>query len=254
MSAVKPEVRILADFESLAASAATEFVLRASQAVRTSGRFMVALSGGSTPKKFYELLSDPDREFRAQIPWENIHFFWGDERYVPAEHPENNYRMALHAILCKVPVPISHVHRIETENPSPETVAQKYEQTLLDSFQLAPDQLPRFDLILLGLGPCGHTASLFPGTESLYEVKRLVVAQWVKRFEAFRITLTPPTLNNAAEIMFLVSGEDKASVLQKVLEGDYCPDEYPAQLIVPHDGRLLWLADATAASQLSKYV
>ncbi len=250
MSAREQETRILPDFEALSRCAAEEFVRRARKAVKIQDRFMVVLSGGSTPKRLYELLGDPNQEFRPQIPWEFIHFFWGDERHVPPEHSDNNYRMARDAMLGDVPVPAKHVHRIESENPDPEAVADKYEATLRECFRLREDEIPRFDLVLLGIGPCGHTASLFPATEALHETRRLVVAQWVKRFNAFRITLTPPILNNAAEIMFLVSGEDKASVLQTILEGDYRPDEYPAQLIAPRDGKLLWLADAAAASRL----
>jgi 6-phosphogluconolactonase len=245
------ELRVLADVDQLSHEAAVEFVLRAKEAVETKQRFMVALSGGTTPRRLYELLAARDQEFREQIPWHATHFFWSDERHVPPDHPDSNYRMAQLAMLSKVPVPLENVHRIEAANPDAKNAAEQYEKTLRQYFQLAPDELPRFDLILLGLGPCGHTASLFPESEVLNESKRLVVAPWVKKFNSFRITLTPPVINNASEIVFLVSGEDKAAALRTVLEENYNPNQCPAQLIHPTHGRLLWFVDQAAAGMLS---
>jgi 6-phosphogluconolactonase len=179
-----------------------------------------------------------------------MHVFWGDERHVPPDHPDSNYRMANEALLSKVPIPPANVHRIKSEHPDAHQVADDYEQTLQAFFHLAAGQLPRFDLILLGLGPEAHTASLFPGTKALHETRRLVVSTWVGKFFTDRITLTPAVLNNAAGVIFLVSGEDKALALKAVLEGHDEPEQLPAQLIRPAHGRLLWLVDRAAAGLL----
>lgn len=252
MALVKREVRVLADAGQLSRAAAEEFVRRAQEAVRDKGVFTVALSGGSTPKSLYSLLSSESEDFRSRIPWSNIHFFWGDERHVAADDPESNYRMANETLLSKVPVPPGNVHRIRAENPDAALAAKEYEETLRQFFKLTPGQLPRFDLVLLGMGPCGHTASLFPGTEALNERERLVVAQWVEKFNAYRITMTPPVLNNAASVIFIVGGTDKAETLHAVLEGDDEPARYPAQLIRPTHGDLLWLVDEAAAARLEQ--
>jgi 6-phosphogluconolactonase len=179
-----------------------------------------------------------------------MHVFWGDERHVPPDHPDSNYRMANEVLLSQVPIPPANVHRIKSEHPDARQAADDYEQTLQAFFRLAAGQHPRFDLIFLGLGPEGHTASLFPGTQALHETHRLVVSTWVGKFFTDRITLTPPVLNNAAGVVFLVSGEDKALALKAVLEGHDEPEQLPAQLIRPAHGRLLWLVDRAAASLL----
>jgi 6-phosphogluconolactonase len=181
--------------------------------------------------------------------WERINFFWGDERHVPPDHAESNYRMTHEALLAKAPVRAANIHRIKGEYLDPQSAAAEYEGVLRKSFGLSSTELPRFDLVLLGLGPDGHTASLFPGTAALAERERLVVANWVEKFNAFRITMTLPVLNNAASVIFLVSGEGKATVLREVLEGGR--DRFPSQLIRPADGTLLWLVDAAAAALLS---
>ncbi len=252
MAPVKREVRVLADAGQLSRAAAEEFVRRAQEAAREKGAFTVALSGGSTPKSLYSLLSSESEGFRSRIPWGSIHFFWGDERHVAPGDPESNYRMANETLLSKVPVPPGNVHRIKAENPDAALAAKEYEETLRKFFKLTPGQLPRFDLVLLGMGPCGHTASLFPGTEALKERERLVVAQWVEKFNAYRITVTPPVLNNAAHLIFIISGADKAETLRAVLEGDDEPERYPAQLIRPTQGDLLWLVDEAAAARLDQ--
>ncbi len=244
---VSLEVRVLATPQELFQAAAKMFVSKANAAVERQGRFTVALSGGSTPKGLYTLLAT---DFQSSIPWERIFFFWGDERHVPPGHPDSNYRMAYTALLSKVPVPPQNVFRIPAEDQNPDAVAEAYEKTLRGFFQLRPGQLPRFDLLLLGMGPDGHTASLFPGTRALEERARLVAPNWVEKFKAYRITLTLPALNHSACIVFLVSGEDKATTLRSVLEGNSSAEQLPASMVRPTDGRLLWLLDRTAAGGL----
>ncbi|UCE62903.1 MAG: 6-phosphogluconolactonase [Nitrospirota bacterium] len=236
------------DFEGLVRVAAQHIVNVSQETIANHGQMAFALAGGSTPKKLYSLLAgDP---FRSQIPWGSIHFFWGDERHVPPDHQDSNYRMAREALLAHVPVPDDHVHRIPSEMQNAEEAADSYERELREYFQLAPGQNPRFDLILLGLGPDGHTASLFPGTPAVHDTTRLVAAPWVKKFSTFRITLTPAILNKADHVMFLVSGQDKAEALRSVLEGPYQPEVFPAQVIHPAQGQLIWLVDKEAAGCL----
>jgi 6-phosphogluconolactonase len=178
-------------------------------------------------------------------------FFWGDERHVPPSDPESNYRMANDTMLSKIPVAPGNVFRIPAEDPDAAKAAETYEQTLRKFFALAPGQFPRFDLILLGLGPDGHTASLFPNTAGLHERSRLVIANWVEKFKASRITLTLPVLNAGRCVAFLVSGTDKAPVLKLVLEGDSPGQQYPAKLVQLGDGKLIWFVDRAAASGLA---
>lgn len=209
----------------------------------------MALSGGSTPRNLYALLAN-DRALRVAVPWEKTHFFWGDERHVPPDHADSNYRMAHEAMLSKVPVPPANVHRIQGEQWDAGQAAEAYERTLREYFRIAAGQFPCFDLVLLGMGPDGHTASLFPGTTALREQVHLVTANWVEKFNAYRITLTPPVLNRAACVLFLVSGEEKAETLRAVLQGEEQPDRFPAQLIHPTGGSLVWLVDRAAARLL----
>jgi len=235
------------DIDDLGRRAAEEFTLLANRSVAVGGRFSVALSGGATPKALYVRLSSD--EFREQIPWRRVHFFFGDERCVPPDHPDSNYRMAREAMLDRVPVPAENVHRIRAEEPDAQRTAVEYESELRTFFALAPGAWPRFDLILLGLGKDGHTASLFPGGEAVRERERLVVAPWVEAQKTFRITLTPPVLNNAARVMFLVSGEDKAEALHSVIEGEREPERYPAQIV---EADRLWMVDRPAARLLAR--
>lgn len=244
---MKPETRIVAGPDELGRAAAEEVVRLAQDAVHARGSFTLALSGGSTPKNLYALLASETNSFRAQMPWDKTHFFWGDERHVPSDHPHCNYRMVYEAMLSRVAVPPENIHRIRAENPDAGAAAAEYERELREFFRLEPGQWPRFDVILLGMGPDGHTASLFPGTEVIHERTRLVAASWVEKFNAYRITLTPPVLNNAAGVIFLVAGEEKAETLRAVLEGEYQPERLPAQLIRPTNGRLRWLVDRAAA-------
>jgi 6-phosphogluconolactonase len=243
------QIQVLADPDAVSRTAAIEFLRSARASIERSGRFTVALAGGSTPRQLYQLLASA--EFRDRLPWDDIHFYWGDERHVPPTHPESNYRMAHEALLSRVPVPAANIHRVPAEDPDASRAAQAYEDELRRSFRLKPDQLPRFDLVLLGMGGDGHTASLFPGTSAIVETTRLVVAVWVPKFSQFRITLTLPVLNAAAQVVFLVVGEEKADAVRKVLEPAEGSDPIPAQLIQPTEGDAKWLVDQRAASRLS---
>lgn len=241
------EIRILSTPQELFGAAAEEVVRTAKEAVEQRGRFAIALSGGSTPNSLYNLLAT---NARTSLPWDRMFFFWGDERHVPPTDPDNNYRSADEAMLSKIPVAPGNVFRIETENPDAAAAAEAYEKTLQKFFALEPGKIPRFDLILLGMGPDGHTASLFPGTAALEEKSRLVVANWVEKLKTSRLTFTLPVLNAARCVTFLVSGVDKAPALNAVLKGDAPGEQYPAKLVQPSPGSLIWLVDRAAASEL----
>jgi 6-phosphogluconolactonase len=243
------EIRILTTPQELFEAAADEVLRGANEAVKARGRFSIAMSGGSTPKSLYNLLAT---NARTALPWDRMYFFWGDERHVPPSDADSNYRMADEAMLSKVPVPPGNVFRMATENPDAAKVAEEYEKTLRKFFQLSAGDVPQFDLILLGLGPDGHTASLFPGTAALQEKSRLVVSNWVEKLKTHRLSFTLPVLNAARCVAFLVSGTDKASVLKTVLEENAPGEQYPAKLVNPSTGRLIWFLDRAAASSLSK--
>jgi 6-phosphogluconolactonase len=263
-----PEIVILPDRAALARNAAQRFVTLARQAIDARGKFTVALSGGATPRDPYALLATPDAVRAAQVDWARVHIFWGDERAVPPDHPDSNYRMAYETLLSRVPVPPQNIHRIRAELPA-EEAARAYAETLRQFFQpqrtqgtqrentkeknprwSASIRVPNFDLILLGLGANGHTASLFPHTRVLHETERWVAAEYVDEVKMDRITLTAPVINAAAHILFLVAGADKAATVREVLRGAYRPDHLPAQLIQPTDGRVVWLLDKSAAAAL----
>jgi 6-phosphogluconolactonase len=241
----QPEIRILKTATELFEMAATMFIAQAAETVRTNGRFTVALSGGSTPKALYSLLAT-----KPGIPWDKIFFFWGDERHVPPDDPESNYRMVNEALLSKIQVLPRNIFRIHAEEKDASAAALQYEQTIKDFFRLSPGQFPRFDLIYLGIGPDGHTASLFPDTVALNETQRLVVANWVPKFNTDRLTFTYPVLNAAACITFLASGPDKAQILHELLEDSAAG--VPSQKVRPSDGKLIWLVDEAAAGKLSR--
>jgi len=241
-------VIICDDLAALSREAAAHFAHSAEEATAARGRFTVALSGGTTPRALYALLAQDS--WRARVPWAATHVFWGDERCVPPDHPDSNYRLAYRTLLAHVPIPAGNIHRLRGEI-DPTVAASEYEDILRAAFDLRPGQLPRFDLILLGLGEDGHTASLFPGIAAVHERERLVVAQWVEKLNAYRLTLTPPVLNAAAAVLFLVAGGAKAAALRQVLSGDDRPDRYPAQVVRPAAGDVTWLVDRAAAGQLS---
>jgi 6-phosphogluconolactonase len=240
-------MKIHPDPTSLARAAADHFVSLAEEAIAARGRFAVVLSGGSTPRASYALLATDGRA--ARVDWLRVHIFWGDERCVPPDHPDSNFRMAREALLDHVPIPAGNVHRVRGEL-DPAQAAAEYQQALQKFFATASGDTPSFDLVLLGMGGDGHTASLFPGTAAVEEQSRWVVAHFVDKLEAWRITLTPAIINTAANVTFIVSGQDKAERLLQVLEGPYQPHVLPAQVIRPGRDRLQWLVDAPAAALL----
>jgi 6-phosphogluconolactonase len=237
---------IYADLESLSHAAAGIFVQQARQAVQAHGRFSVALSGGHTPRRTYELLAQPP--FRDRVAWTQVHIFWGDERCVPPDHPRSNERMVRQALLDHVPIPPAQIHPIRCVQ-APSEAAEQYEALLQEFYG---DQPPSFDLIFLGLGDDGHTASLFPETPVLREQERWVSAVQVPGQEFDRVTLTAPLINQAALVTFLVVGIAKAGGLRAVLEGPSDPHRLPAQLIQPMQGELQWLVDQEASSLVSR--
>ena len=237
-------IGIRADLEALSRAAAELFADEALKAVEARGRFAVALAGGSTPCRTYELLAN--EPFRSQVPWRQTHIFWGDERCVPADDPRNNALMARRLLLGQVPIPCEQVHPMICDS-SPREAAVEYEALLRGFFAAGG---PRFDLVLLGLGENGHTASLFPGTLVLEEQQRWVADVYRPAEGLHRLTLTAAAINSAALVVFLVSGHGKASVLRQVLQESQDPRSIPARLIKPVDGGLLWLVDRDAASLL----
>lgn len=225
------------------ARTAAEFIVKLARPATYNHPFSVALSGGNTPRRVYELLASS--EFKNQINWQFVHLFFGDERPVRADHPASNYGMALGNLISRVPIPPGNVHPISGEG-TPQESAKSYQHELKSYFGNSP--WPRFDLVLLGMGEDGHTASLFPRTKALSEESAWVAANWVEKLQEFRITLTAPAINSAAQVIFLVTGENKAARLAEVLNGPFQPDLLPAQLIKPDQGELTWIVDATAAS------
>ena len=245
-----PDVRILTNIDAIGKRAAQDFVQSATQAVSEKGSFTVALAGGSTPKALYSLLAS-DAALRSQVPWDKMYVYFGDERSVGPDHADSNFRMATETMLSKVPLKAEQIFRIKGEYKDTDKAAQEYEQVLRTSFKIAEGQFPRFDLVFLGIGNEGHTASLFPGTKALHETKRLVVRNWVGKLYTNRITLTAPAINNAARVIFMITGADKALALKGILEGPYEPEQLPAQLIQPPNGKLVWLVDTVAGGMLS---
>lgn len=242
------DVRICRDVAEVAREAAAEVSRIAEEAVAARGRFAIALSGGATPRALYEELA---REpWRDRVDWTKTNVFWGDERLVPPDHDESNYRMAREALLSKVGIPDANVHRVRTELGHADAAARDYEREIAKLFGLPTGSAPRFDLVLLGLGTDGHTASIFPGTTAVHDDWRVVAPVWVEKLHAHRVTLTVPAINQAAHVMFLVTGAAKAHVVGEVLRGVKHPDHVPAQLVAPERGTLLWILDEPAATAL----
>jgi 6-phosphogluconolactonase len=249
-AAAQREVLIFPDAGALTRRAAEEFVNSVIQAVAQKGSFTVALAGGSTPKALYSQLAD-EPELRSQIPWDKLHFFFGDERHVAPDSPESNFRMANETLFSKGLVKPEQITRIKGEYADTGEAALEYEQALRAYFRLKDGEYPRFDLVLLGMGDEGHTLSLFPGTKALHATNRIVVRNWVGKLYTERITLTAPAANQASRVIFMITRADKARALKAVLEGPYEPEQLPAQLIQPASGKLLWLVDQAAGSMLA---
>jgi 6-phosphogluconolactonase len=237
------------DAAALARRAAQYFVEQAELAVAARGRAHIAISGGSTPKATFTLLADPRQPWRAQMPWDKLDLWWVDERCVPADDADSNYRMTREAMLDHVPLKPEQIHRIEGEL-EPEAAAARYEAELRKTFRLEEAELPQFDVIQLGMGPDGHTASLFPHTEALHDLRRLAVANHVQNKDAWRVTLTRPVINRGLQVFFLISGADKAQILKEVFTGARDPERLPSQFIKPASGILTLLLDRAAASLL----
>ncbi|MHB1957417.1 MAG: 6-phosphogluconolactonase [Acidobacteriaceae bacterium] len=235
--------------EAMSLTAADWIVSSVESSVRARGTARIAISGGSTPKRAFELLADPAHNFRKRIDWARLLLFFVDERCVSPESPDSNYRLAKETFLSKAPLPEENVIRIEGEL-APEEAAARYESAMRNRFRLEGAELPRFDLIVLGMGTNGHTASLFPHSEALHEMLRLAVATQVEDKNPWRVTLTWPVINHADKIFFLIQDASKADVLREVLLGPYQPDTLPSQLIRPESGELGLLLDRAAAAKL----
>jgi 6-phosphogluconolactonase len=247
------EIRQFGDLEELSEAAAGEFCRIACQSLAERRRFTVVLTGGSTPRGLYELLTT-DR-YRGQVAWDRVEVFWGDERAVPPDHRDSNYGMARAILLEPLAVPGAHVHRIEGERKDLGAAALAYEREIARVFRVLPGgPPPAFDLVLLGMGADGHTASLFPDTDASGETLRWVVSQYVPAIAANRVTMTPPILNAARHVLFLVAGAAKAEALALVLEGVRDPHHLPAQMIEPASGVLMWFVDRAAAAKLTGVV
>lgn len=236
------ELWVTRDEDELARSAAEFLIARARESIERSGRFTVMLSGGTTPKRMYQLLATD--VMRERMPWSGTHVFWSDERMVPPDSVDSNFHMAWESLLKFVMILPARIHRVRTELGQADAVAAEYERQILE---LGPD--PRFDLILLGMGDDGHTASLFPDAH-LTPSDRLVLAPWVPHLGAYRISASPRLINSARQVLFLVSGGKKAGVLKHIFEGPIDPARFPAQGVSPHEGKLLWIVDEAAASAL----
>jgi 6-phosphogluconolactonase len=241
------EIHVAKDLDELNRFAAERFVSSAKKAIEATGRFTVALAGGSTPKSLYRLLAGS--QFRDRVDWSRVFFFFGDERRVGPDHPDSNFRMTKENLFDPLGTARQNIFRWPTEKPEAEDGAADYEKTIKEFFNADP--LPRFDLILLGLGADGHTASLFPYSPALKEVSRLAVTNPVEKLATDRLTLTFPVINNAANIILLVSGAEKASALKEILEGKADPEKYPAQMVRPVNGDLVWLIDNQANELLT---
>lgn len=246
MASVKPDVRIFEDLDTLSHAAADVFVESAAEAMLQRGSFLTALSGGSTPQALYQRLALTP--YREQVDWAHTHFFWGDERCVPPEDLENTYRQVHDILLAHVPVQPGNIHRIRSDLP-PEAAAEDYARVLMEH-AMPPLEWPRFDLVLLGLGSDGHTASIFPGSDPNPASAMLAVTGEYQDRPAQRVTMTPPVFNSARRILFLVSGEGKSAILADVLNDEANPERLPAQRIRPLDGQLIWMVDQAAASRL----
>ena len=242
---------ILSGAEEIAYEAADSIVKLAQEVLNQKEYFRLVLSGGSTPKRLFKILTGDS--YQNQLPWDRVHFFWGDERSVAPDHSDSNYRMAREAFLNHLKIPESHIHRLKGEASDLNASALEYEGEIRDHFSIKENGVPpHFDLILLGMGSDGHTASLFPNTSALEKTNRWIVANYVEKFRTTRLTMTPLIINQAAWVIFLISGSDKASILSEVLEGPYEPKRLPSQLIQPEAGNIIWLLDRAAAERLKQ--
>jgi len=251
------QLHIFENINELSKRVADWMIEHINNTLQQQDRFTLVLSGGSTPKKLHELLSSDD--YKNEIDWSKLHIFWGDERFVPFNDDRSNSKMCFDTLLNNVPVPKEQIHKIQTENITPEDSAKAYEEVLKKYFPEAASpqlqttnyKLQTFDLVLLGMGDDGHTLSLFPGkTEVIHETKKLCTSLWLESQNMYRVTLTHPIVNYSAAVAFLVTGSGKAKALHEVLKGNYNPDVYPSQIVKPTNGELHWFVDEAAASLL----
>jgi len=240
------QIAIYPDIHILSQQAAQYTVRIANESIADRGRFTMALAGGTTPGELYGLLGS--ELFRSEINWQLVHIFWGDERCVPHDSPDSNFYLAQKILLNKISTPEPQIHRMPADWPDHDAASQAYTVEMQHTF--GTNGIPSFDLIHLGMGPEGHTASLFPHQASLHEKQRLVMPVSVPKPPPDRLTFTPPLLNAARNVLFLVAGSDKADALQAVLEGEYQPDEYPAQIVRPTNGEVVWMLDKDVAKNL----
>lgn len=252
------ELRISDDNNAMYKAIADDFMERAKQCVKEKGLFNVCLSGGNTPKKLFSLMSQ--EPYKTGVPWDKIHFFYGDERYVPEDQPDNNFFMSHQYLFNNVNVPMTHVYQIPTEYKDPNRAADDYAATLRTMLQVKGDSIPEMDILYLGLGTNAHTASLMPGTDLVKAYSKskdgpkkgqIVAAAWIEELNMYRITMTPPMINNSKCIAFLVEGEEKAEPVWRILKGPHDPVQYPAQLIQAEHGHTLWFLDNPAATKLN---
>ena len=242
------EIRIVSGPDHLADAAAEAFIHSVHEILNLRSYFTVALSGGSTPKILYRLLAS--KKNRSRVNWSRVHVFWGDERCVKPTHKDSNYRMARKSLLKKVPIPSANIHRFPSELP-PDKAAEAYAEFLKTFFGLTGEALPCFDLILLGLGTGGHTASLFPGSDILKEKRKLAIAHFIQSQNAHRLTLTLPVINHGRKVLFIISGQEKAEIVRRIIEDSSNVYHYPARQVQPENGRLIWFLDRGAASVLN---
>ncbi|MBI3773260.1 MAG: 6-phosphogluconolactonase [Gammaproteobacteria bacterium] len=244
---MKTRIRIEPDMETLCRTTAQAIVSLAQHTVDSGRDFYIALTGGNTPRRLYQLLAKAP--LAQQMPWEHTHIFFSDERAVSADHADSNYRMAKEALLVHVPLPKAHIHRIVGEHPIPKIAAAEYDQTIFRFVPRDASGQTQFDLILLGLGPDGHIASLFPDTDALQVTDKRVTAVWVQKLDCWRISVTFPVINHARQIWMFVSGEPKADIIAEVLNRAPSVPGYPVEMIQP-EGELIWCLDQAAASKL----
>jgi 6-phosphogluconolactonase len=245
------EYRVCDGADALSCAAAEHFLETAQAAVSANGVARIAISGGNTPKRTFELLSNPAEKFVTAMPWAQIELYWVDERTVPPDNKDSNYHMTREALLNKVPLKPANIFRIEGEL-DPEEAAARYESAIRNHLRLEGAQGPRFDMLALGMGDDGHTASLFPHTNAIHELGRIAVANQVPQMDTWRVTLTWPVINEGRDVFFLIGGKDKAQPVHDVLLGKYDPETLPSQLIRPRSGRLLMLLDKDAAALLPR--
>ena len=243
----KPQLIVLDNADAVSTRAAEEIVHISGESVCTHGRFNLCLTGGTTPAETYRLMGS---RFHLSVDWTDVHFFWGDERCVPPNDPASNFGMANRELLSKVPLKPEQIHRMQGEL-EPQSGALRYEEELKEFFALEEGKFPRFDLALLGLGDNTHIASLFPGHPAIHETQRIAIAVEVDAPQRNRVSLTAPAINASARVMFIVSGANKAQAVKNALEGPRDPDKYPAQIVAPENGDVIWVLDTAAASLLS---